>query len=130
METKVQLFKALADKTRLKILWLLLEEKELRVGDITGMLLIPQSTVSRHLRHLLNAGLVKDRRERQSVYYRITVVPGSREGKLLKLMREMLTDLPATRELRKQLLRWPWTTSGRRREEVVKLRCSPKMRLL
>ena len=117
METKVQLFKALADKTRLKILWLLLEEKELRVGDITGVLVIPQSTVSRHLRHLLNAGLVKDRRDGQSVYYRIPVAPGSREGKLLQLLREMLADLPATGKLRKQLQRWPWTTSGRRREE-------------
>jgi len=117
MQNKAQLFKALGDETRLKILWLLLEEKELSVGDITGILLIPQSTVSRHLRYLLNAGLVKDRRERQSVYYRINVAPESREGKLLKLMRGMLADLPATRVLRRQLQRWPWTTSGRRREE-------------
>jgi ArsR family transcriptional regulator len=117
METKVQLFKALADETRLKILWLLLEEKELSVGDITGVLLIPQSTVSRHLRYLLNAGLVKDRREGQSVYYRIPVVPGSREGKLLQLMREMLTDLPATRALRQSLQRWLKMISGHRIEK-------------
>jgi len=117
METKAQLFKALADKTRLKILWLLLEETELSVSDMTGVLLTPQSTVSRHLRHLLNAGLVKDRREGQSVFYRIAVAPESREGKLLQLMREMFADLPVTRALRQRLQRWPWTTSGRRREE-------------
>ncbi|MFW6122996.1 MAG: ArsR/SmtB family transcription factor [Thermodesulfobacteriota bacterium] len=118
METETQLFKALADKTRLKILWVLLEEKELSVGDITGVLLILQSTVSRHLRYLLHAGLVTDRREGQSVFYRISVAPGSREGKQLQLLREMLADLPATRSLRELLRLWPWTTSGRRREEV------------
>jgi DNA-binding transcriptional ArsR family regulator len=88
------------------------------VVDITGVLLIPQSIAPRHLRHLLNADLVTDRREGQSVFYRISVAPRSREGKLLQFLREMVADLPATRALRQRLRRWPWTTSGRPRQEV------------
>jgi ArsR family transcriptional regulator, arsenate/arsenite/antimonite-responsive transcriptional repressor len=106
MQTEAQLFKTLADETRLKILWLLLEKNELCVSDIEGILLIPQSTVSRHLRHLLNAGLVTNRRERQSVYYRISVAPGSREGKQLQLLREMVAEGFATQALRRHLRRW------------------------
>ena len=106
MQTEAQLFKALADETRLKILWLLLEKKELCVSEIEGILLIPQSTVSRHLRHLLNAGLVKDRRDKQLVYYRIPVTPESREGKQLQLLREMVAEGPATQALRRHLRRW------------------------
>ena len=113
MKTEAQLFKALADETRLKILWLLMDQKELTVSDIVGVLLITQSRVSRHLGHLLNAGLVTNMREGQSVYYRVSVAPGSREDKQLQLLQEMLADLPATLELREQLSRWPWTTPNR-----------------
>jgi DNA-binding transcriptional ArsR family regulator len=55
MQTEAQLFKALADETRLKILWLLMQQKKLCVTDIAGTLLIPQSRVSRHMRYLFNA---------------------------------------------------------------------------
>ncbi len=113
MKSEAQLFKALADETRLKILWLLMDQEELTVSDIVGILLITQSGVSRHLGHLLNAGLVTNRREGQSVYYRVSAAPGSREDKQLQLLQEMLADLPATLELREQLSRWPWTTPNR-----------------
>ena len=106
MEKEEQLFKALADKTRLRILWLLMEEKKLCVADVMGVLAITQSSASRHLRYLFNAGLVKDRREGIYVYYRISVAPGSREDKQLQLLREMLSGLPETGALRQRLQRW------------------------
>jgi ArsR family transcriptional regulator len=83
MRTEAQLFKALADETRLKILWLLMEQRELCVTDFTAILDITQPKASRHLRTLYHAVLVADRRDRLCVYYRISVAPGSRERKLL-----------------------------------------------
>jgi ArsR family transcriptional regulator len=106
MKTAAQLFKALADETRLKILWLLMGQEELCVCDIMGVLGITQSKASRHLRYLFNAGLVTDRREGLWMYYRISVAPGSREGKQLQLLRDMLAGMPAARVLSQQLHQW------------------------
>jgi ArsR family transcriptional regulator len=66
-----QLFKALADETRLRIL-ALLAEGELCVCDLMATLDLPQSTISRHLAYLRNAGLVEDRRQGVWMYYRLT----------------------------------------------------------
>ena len=106
MKTEAQLFKALADETRLKILWLLMGQEELCVCDIMGVLGITQSKASRHLRYLFNAGLVTDRREGLWMYYRISVAFGSREGKQLQVLREMLAVQPTAQALSKQLQQW------------------------
>jgi ArsR family transcriptional regulator len=106
MKTEARLFKALADETRLKILWLLMGQEELCVCDIMGVLNITQSKASRHLRYLFNAGLVTDRREGLWMYYRISVAFGSREGKQLQVLREMLSEQPASRVLSQQLSQW------------------------
>lgn len=63
------IFKALADETRLAIMALLLEHGELCVCDIEQALQATQSKTSRHLRYLLHAGLVQDRREGVWVHY-------------------------------------------------------------
>jgi ArsR family transcriptional regulator len=65
-----QLFKGLADLTRLRILNLLLQG-ELCVCDIQFVLESPQTNVSRHLIYLKNSGLVRDRREGTRMYYRL-----------------------------------------------------------
>jgi ArsR family transcriptional regulator len=106
MKTEARLFKALADETRLKILWLHLGEEELCVCDIMRVLGITQSKASRHLRYLFNTGLVTDRREGLWMYYRISVAPDSREDKQLKLLHEMLAGLPAAQALRQKLHQW------------------------
>src|SRR3974390_2545179 len=106
MKTEAQLFKALADETRRKIRWLLRGQEELCVCDIMGVLGITQSKASRHLRYLFNAGLVTDRREGLWMYYRISVAFGSREGKQLQMLREMLAAQPAAQALNRQLQQW------------------------
>ena len=63
-----QIFKALSDATRLRILNLLLHG-ELCVCDIQSVLGSPQPNVSRHLTYLKNSGLVQDRREGPRIYY-------------------------------------------------------------
>lgn len=58
----------LADATRARLL-LLLDRNELTVSELCAVLLLPQSTVSRHLKTLLDAGWVTSRREGTSRYY-------------------------------------------------------------
>ena len=64
-----ELFRSLADPTRLAIL-LRLSEGEARVVDLTGQLELAQSTVSKHLACLRGCGLVDYRAQgRQSFYF-------------------------------------------------------------
>jgi ArsR family transcriptional regulator len=59
---------ALADATRCRVLRLL-ETHELTVGELCSVLQMPQSTVSRHLKTLGDAGWVASRRDGTSRFY-------------------------------------------------------------
>ena len=63
-----KIFKALADRNRLRILKML-EARPLCVCEITAVLGIAQSSVSRHLGILREAGLVDDKKEGQWMIY-------------------------------------------------------------
>ncbi len=70
MKQAAKIFKALSDETRLRIL-ALLSQRELCVCDLMAVLDLPQSTVSRHLAYLRNAGWVEDRRQGVWMHYRL-----------------------------------------------------------
>lgn len=70
-ESLQKVFKTLADPTRVRILFLL-EREELAVHELTEVLGMTQSRVSRHLGILREAGLLADRREGTHVYYRFS----------------------------------------------------------
>ena len=70
-KTLVAVFKALSDQTRQKILLTLEELGETRVSDLVVKLDISQPTMSHHLGVLKHAGLVEDRRDGQSIFYRV-----------------------------------------------------------
>lgn len=63
-----ELFKALGDNTRVKILYALLNS-EMCVCDIAALLGMTQSAISHQLRVLKQSRLVKYRREGKIVYY-------------------------------------------------------------
>lgn len=65
-----QLFKALSDPTRLKIL-LQIAQGEIAVNDIALAIDAKQSTVSHQLRLLKQANLVKTRREGTTIFYTV-----------------------------------------------------------
>jgi ArsR family transcriptional regulator, arsenate/arsenite/antimonite-responsive transcriptional repressor len=74
LDTLETLFKALADRTRLRILGLL-AAGEVCVCDIHESLGLPQPTTSRHLAYLRKAGLVRGRKEGLWVHYRLADLP-------------------------------------------------------
>lgn len=67
----MDLFSAISDEMRLKIL-LLLDQSEFTVNEIKDILDIHQSNASRHLAKLSSCGLVKDRRDGIKAYYRLS----------------------------------------------------------
>ncbi len=69
-EARAQIAKAMAHPSRLMILDAL-GEKELCVCDLTELVGADQSTVSKHLTVLKNAGLVSGRKEGSMIYYRV-----------------------------------------------------------
>ena len=70
METTIRSLKALAEETRLRIV-ILLTTGELCVCDLKEALLLPQSTVSRHLCLLKSAGIISVRKAGVWTYYRL-----------------------------------------------------------
>jgi ArsR family transcriptional regulator len=66
-----ELFKALSDETRLRILSLVWED-ELCVCEIEACLGLTQSNASRHLTALKNAGLLSVARRAQWSYYKLS----------------------------------------------------------
>jgi ArsR family transcriptional regulator len=106
MKNEAQLFKSLADETRLRIFWLLMAKEELCVCDIMGVLGITQSKASRHLRYLYHLGWVTDRREGVWMNYRLSVPPGSPEDKQLKLLADILSSRPEAQALKDRLEQW------------------------
>lgn len=71
-EARAKVAKALAHPSRLLILDAL-AEKEMCVCDLTALVGADQSTVSKHLAVLKNAGIVADRKEGVMIYYRLKV---------------------------------------------------------
>src|SRR4051794_30246532 len=77
MHSAPAVFRLLGDEVRLRLLRLLGEER-LNVGELTVILGIAQSGVSRHLGLLKDAGLVEERREGGFTFFRLA--PGLRLG--------------------------------------------------
>ena len=74
--TTADLLDALAEPTRLRILNCL-AAAPLFVSDLQAVLGVPQPTVSRHLKVLKEAGLVRDTPIAQFVLYRLRREPGA-----------------------------------------------------
>lgn len=71
MQRASGLFRLLADGTRLRLLRVLAQDR-FNVSELTGILALAQSGVSRHLGLLKDAGLVSEEREGGYVYYRLS----------------------------------------------------------
>jgi ArsR family transcriptional regulator, arsenate/arsenite/antimonite-responsive transcriptional repressor len=67
----VDIFKALAEESRLRILTLLMQD-EMCVCEIEECLKMTQSNVSRHLTALKNSGILDSNKKAQWTYYKIS----------------------------------------------------------
>ncbi|MEW6201312.1 MAG: metalloregulator ArsR/SmtB family transcription factor [bacterium] len=70
MQNYTEIFKALSDETRLRIIYLLATtKKELCCCELTDSLEEPPYNISKQLKILKNAGLVESRKEGKWVYF-------------------------------------------------------------
>lgn len=70
----IDALQSLAQETRLSVFRLLIRagEEGMTAGDIASALEVPAPTLSFHLKHLDNAGLVMCRREGRSLWYSVS----------------------------------------------------------
>jgi ArsR family transcriptional regulator len=98
------IFKALADKTRLRVL-ALLGNNEVCVCHIHDSLGLPQPTVSRHLAYLRRSGLVTVRRDGVWMHYRVTTTLEPVVQQVVRAAVKALLEIPTTNQDRKQFER-------------------------
>lgn len=87
------MFRAFSDRTRLRILHLLLKG-EMCVCDIVSITRVPQPTASRHLAYLRRAGLVQARKDGLWMHYKLAPAKTSFHSSLIKCLRECFRDVP------------------------------------
>lgn len=97
-----QMFKALGDETRIRMLGLL-RHGELCVCDIMEVLKLPQSTASRHLAYLRNSKWVSGTRKGKWMYYRLR--ENSCEQPVIRSIIEYLASIAQIQEDYRVLLR-------------------------
>jgi len=92
MRPLVKIFKALSDPNRLRIVKML-QKQPLCVCEITAILQLSASTVSKHLSILREAGLILDDKDGKWVNYRLTDSPENiYVHELLPLLERWLED--------------------------------------
>jgi ArsR family transcriptional regulator len=72
-EARARIIKAMAHPTRLFIVDKLAQSGEQCVCELTEMIGVDMSTVSRHLAMLKNAGIIEDEKRGSQVYYSLRV---------------------------------------------------------
>ena len=98
-----KIFKALADRSRLKVI-AALGEGELCVCQITELLSFSQPTVSRHISVLQQAGLVESEKRDRWVFYRLADEDVSDEvQKTLGFLKELFEDSEKYLQIKKQI---------------------------
>src|SRR5437867_7720584 len=105
------LFKALADRTRLRVINLIGDE-EVCVCFFVEILKTNQPKISRHLAYLKRAGIVGARRQGPWMHYRIVEPPDEDAARVLK---DSLAWLGNDREMQRD------------RERLVKVCCAPQL---
>src|SRR5215813_12291401 len=95
----------LSDATRGRML-LMLERQELTVSELCAVLQLPQSTVSRHLKTLGDAGWVSSRRDGTSRFYSLAPdSPDDPQAQLWELTRQQLDGRPMIDQDERRLAR-------------------------
>jgi ArsR family transcriptional regulator len=105
------LFRALADRTRLRLLNLMGDD-EICVCFLVEGLKMAQPKISRHLAYLRRAGVVSARREGKWMHYRVAEPPDEHAARIFREVREWLRQ---DQEMLKD------------RTRLIKLCCAPQV---
>src|SRR5215813_919899 len=98
------LFQALADRTRLRLINLI-GESEVCVCFLTEILKTSQPKISRHLAYLRRAQIVAARREGKWMHYRLTEPPDEHAAHVFREVRASLAEHPELQRDREKLER-------------------------
>src|SRR2546425_13287956 len=104
------LFKALADRTRLRLISLL-GDSEVCVCFLVAILKTSQPKISRHLAYLRRAQVVAARREGKWMHYRLIDPP---DEEAARIFREARSSLAADAEMQRD------------RERLARICCAPQ----
>src|SRR5437588_7494357 len=96
------LFKALADRTRLRLINLI-GESEVCVCFLTEILKMSQPKISRHLAYLRRARIVTARREGKWMHYSLTDPPDDHAAQIFREVRSSLAEHPELQRDREKL---------------------------
>jgi DNA-binding transcriptional ArsR family regulator len=115
VDLAVEVFRMLADATRVRLLWILLDG-ELSVGELAATIGKSQTGVSQHLAKLRMARLVQTRRQGTQVFYRMD------SDHVRQLVQDAIfhaehagTELPAHHRENREVTTLASTTSSARR---------------
>jgi ArsR family transcriptional regulator len=114
------LFKALADRTRLRLISLI-GDSEVCVCFFVAILKTSQPKISRHLAYLRRAGIVVARREGKWMHYRLAEPPDQHAARIFREVRAALTEHPELQRDREKLLQVCCAT-----QLPVQLRSAPR----
>ena len=94
MKNHVEMFKSLGDKTRLRIIRLVIDSgTEICGCEFVDSLEESQYNISRHIKVLKHAGLIKERKEGRWVYYSVNDKKDSFKKILYKLIASIPKDI-------------------------------------
>jgi len=88
-EDVARLLTVLANQNRLLVVCYLMMNNEMKVGDLVDALHLSQSALSQHLTKLREEGVIKFRRESQTLFYRIA---DPRVTKLVKTLKKLYCE--------------------------------------
>ena len=71
IQNKASFYQILGNHTRLKILWIIQNEKSVCVCDLSDILDISISAISQQLKKMKDAGILTNKKERQTIYYSV-----------------------------------------------------------
>ncbi len=97
------LFKALADRTRLRLVSLI-GDSEVCVCFLVAILNTSQPKISRHLAYLRRAQIVAARREGKWIHYRLVEPPDEHAARIFREVRASLAEHPELQRDREKLM--------------------------
>lgn len=97
VEKAAQMLKLLGDRTRVMMVGML-DDSECCVCEFVEVFQMSQPSISQHLRKLRDAGLVREKRKGQWIFYSL-----NKESDVYPLVRDILSHIPNQREKLKAL---------------------------